>query len=236
MRLIYSFTFFVGVTLNFINATSQSLNTPPTISFDSPSKDFRFQWNSIVPYQIKIVDAEDGNSAYGEILSNEIILFVTYLPDSSLKKSYLSKQTKSDLSPLRLMMESGCFTCHTAKSKLIGPPFEAVAKRYPNNPKNVEAIAQKIINGATGTWGEPKMPPHPDLKTEKVKQIVNWILSNNLDPSVTYFAGMEGAFRTKEKGSGDSGKGIYILMAHYLDHGVMGKDRKQGTQTIVLKN
>lgn len=238
MRFIFSMTVFVGGLLIFFTGKAQGTNNPPTVSFVSPSKNFRFQWNTIVPYQIKVVDAEDGNSEYGEIPSNEIILFTAFLPDSSLKKKYLTNLPVSDQTPLRTMMASGCFTCHTAKSKLVGPPFEAVAKRYPNNPKNIETIAQKIINGATGTWGEPKMPPHPDLKMDQVKQIVNWILSNHSDPNATYIVGIEGAFRTKEKGSMDKGKGIYVLTTNYLDHGGNKNetDRKQGTHTIVLKN
>jgi len=88
------------------------------------------------------------------------------------------------------------------------------------------------------------MPPHPDLKIEQVKEIVRWILKNNDDPDQIYLAGIEGAFRTKERPSRDA-KGVYILTASYTDHGIMEtphpdgiirQGTKVGQQTIVLKN
>ena len=88
------------------------------------------------------------------------------------------------------------------------------------------------------------MPPHPDLKIEQVKEIVRWILKNNDDPDQNYIAGIEGAFRDKERPSGDP-EGVYILTASYTDHGIMETPQpdgiirqgvKVGQQTIVLKN
>ena len=166
---------------------------------------------------------------------------VAYLPDSALLKNYLSDRSKTNRKVLLWMSTSNCFTCHAAKARLIGPSFELIAGRYPDNSISVDSLSKKIIVGSSGTWGDLKMPPHPDLKIDQVKEIVRWILKNNSDPDQSYFVGTEGAFRTKEKPTGESGKGVYILTASYTDHGTKGtshgpSDTKQGQHTIVLKN
>ena len=81
------------------------------------------------------------------------------------------------------------------------------------------------------------MPPNPDLKIEQAKEIVDWILRNNSDPDQNYFAGIEGAFRTKEKPNKETGKEVYILIASYTDHGLkkIPGGSKQGQHTVLLK-
>ena len=127
---------------------------------------------------------------------------------------------------------------------MIGPSFDLVAQRYRGQASALDSLTKKIINGSTGTWGDLKMPPHPDLKIEQVKEIVRWILKNNDDPYQNYIVGIEGAFRTKERPAGYP-KGVYILTANFIDHGIMETPQpdgvirqgtKVGQQTIVLKN
>ena len=221
----------------FTAAFSQrSENSTPDVTITTPAKNARFQWNSVVPYAIRVSDQEDENSEYNEIPANEVLLMVAYLPDSARVKNYLSNRSKANREVLLRISTSTCFNCHAAKAKLIGPSFEMIAKRYTNNSKTVDSLTKKIITGSSGTWGDLKMPPHPDLKIDQVREIVRWILNNNSDPDQSYFAGIEGAFRTKENPGRDSGKGVYILTASYTDHGAKGVSRKQGQHTIVLKN
>lgn len=215
-------------------------NTPPKVTITTPAKNSTFQWNSIVPYVIRVTDQEDGNSEYNEIANNEVLLIVKYLPDSSQVKKYLLDRSKTSHESLVWMSTSTCFTCHAAKTKLIGPSFELIAQRYLVNSITIESLAKKIIAGSSGTWGDLKMPPHPDLKIEQAREVVKWILKNNADPDQNYIAGIEGAFRTKEKPSKEPGKGVYILTASYTDHGIKGTPRspgsKLGQHTLVLKN
>jgi cytochrome c len=203
-------------------------NNPPSVTIVSPSANSRLQWNSIIPYSIRVSDKEDGDSEYNEISNNEVLLFIRYLPDSTQVKKYLLDRSKRDHQPLQWMSTSTCFTCHAARTKLIGPSYDLVAQRYRGQPSAVDSLAKRIINGSTGIWGDLKMPPHPDLKVEQVKEIVRWILKNNDDPDQNYIAGIEGAFRTKEK-TKDT-KGVYVLTASYTDHG-----SKVGQQSVVLK-
>ena len=219
-------------------------NSQPKVTIVTPSTNSKLHWNSVIPYSIRVSDAEDGNSEYNEISNNEVLLVIKYLPDSTQVKKYLLDRSKMNHQPLLWMSTSTCFACHAARTKLIGPSFDLVAQRYRGQAGVVDSLAKKIIKGSTGTWGDLKMPPHPDLKIEQVREIVRWILTNNDDPYQNYIAGIEGAFRTKERPAGDA-KGVYILTASYTDHGIMetplsdGINRqgtKVGQQTIVLKD
>ena len=241
-KLLFSILL-AGIALySFITAFAQahSENNPPKVIIVAPLDNSRFQWNAMVNYTISVSDKEDGTSEYDEIAPGEVLLKVVYLEDSIKAKKYLSGRTNNgdiESAGLSLIKTSACFTCHAAKNKLIGPSLELIAKRYPNNPTSIETLAKKLIKGSTGIWGKIPMPPHPDLKTDQAREIIRWILKNNTNPDVTYFTGIQGAFRTKQKPGTDTGKGVYILTASYTDHGLKGFPQlnKRGEHTIILK-
>jgi cytochrome c len=216
-------------------------NNPPKVRISTAPNNNRFQWNAMVNYTISVSDKEDGTSEYDEIAAGEVLLKVVYLRDSSKVKKYLlDKANNGDIehAGLSLIKTSACFTCHAAKNKLIGPSFELIAKRYPNNATSIETLAKKLMKGSTGVWGNIPMPSNPDLKTAQAREIIRWILKNNTNPDVTYLTGIQGAFRTKQKPETDSGKAAYILTASYTDHGLKGLPQlSKGVQhTIILKN
>ncbi|MFY0252576.1 c-type cytochrome [Chitinophaga sp. 30R24] len=76
-----------------------------------------------------------------------------------------------------LIAESDCKTCHKEEIKVVGPAFKDIAGKYPNTPENVDKLADKIIKGGSGNWGEVAMLPHPNVSKEDAKEMVNYILS-----------------------------------------------------------
>lgn len=72
---------------------------------------------------------------------------------------------------------SDCKTCHHQTNKLIGPPHADVAKKYEFTQANVDYLADKIINGGSGVWGEIPMTPHVDLTPEDAKKMAMYVLS-----------------------------------------------------------
>ena len=220
----------------------QDQNSPPTVAISIQEKGKTFQWNSIVPYTIAVSDGEDGNTEYNEIPTNEVLLVAKYLPDSTLiKKIPIGEQITFHDAVLK-MSKALCFSCHAAKAKLIGPSFEQVAARYKNAPGAVGELTKKIIDGSTGTWGDVKMPPHPDMELQDVKEMVKWILKNNSDPDLTYFVGTSGALRTREKPANAPLSGVYVLTASYMDHGPKNPNDglpiqgKRGWHALVLRS
>ena len=71
---------------------------------------------------------------------------------------------------------SDCTGCHQVERKLIGPAYADVAAKYPNTEENVAMLAQKVIAGGVGVWGEIPMSAHVGLSEEDAKDMVRYIL------------------------------------------------------------
>lgn len=215
-------------------AQVQLENTAPKVKMTAPSTDASLDWNTLLPYAIAVNDQEDGNSAYEEINGREVILVVKYLENSALVDGYLAR-IEEDLAPLMAMAKSTCLNCHAASSKLIGPSFDLLAKKYSARDNAKAYLTDKVMSGSTGIWGEEKMPPQPDLNKEEVGRIVDWILAQQNDPTL-FYVGLEGAIRTPAQPSSAS-KAVGVLTAAYEDQGSADapNERKLGRQTILLK-
>ncbi|SDD90521.1 cytochrome c [Mucilaginibacter pineti] len=77
----------------------------------------------------------------------------------------------------KLIGNYDCNTCHKVDVKIVGPAFQDVAKKYPATQANIDTLANKIINGGKGNWGDIPMAPHPTLAVADAKEIVKYILS-----------------------------------------------------------
>ena len=76
-----------------------------------------------------------------------------------------------------LINKSDCVGCHHKINKLIGPAYTEVAKKYPNNDKNITYLADKIIKGGSGVWGKIPMTPHAKISQSDAKLMAKYILS-----------------------------------------------------------
>lgn len=74
------------------------------------------------------------------------------------------------------LVEGGdCMGCHKLDTKLVGPSFQEMADRYTES--DIEKLAQKIIDGGSGSWGTIPMTPHAGLSQDNAKLMVQYILS-----------------------------------------------------------
>lgn len=76
-----------------------------------------------------------------------------------------------------LVKASDCKTCHHLINKIIGPSHTDVAKKYEFNKANVDMLAQKIIKGGVGAWGEVPMSPHADISQVDAEKMARYVLS-----------------------------------------------------------
>ena len=76
-----------------------------------------------------------------------------------------------------LIEKSDCRTCHQDATKVIGPAYVDVAKKYEATDANVKMLAGKIIAGGKGVWGEIPMTPHPQVSQGDAESMVRYILS-----------------------------------------------------------
>ncbi|MDR3024940.1 c-type cytochrome [Chryseobacterium sp.] len=74
-----------------------------------------------------------------------------------------------------LVEGTDCLSCHKIDSKLVGPAYQEVAAKY--KEADIDMLAQKIIDGGKGNWGEIPMTPHAGLSKDNAKLMVKYILS-----------------------------------------------------------
>lgn len=78
---------------------------------------------------------------------------------------------------LELVGKSDCFTCHAIEDKIQGPAYKDVAAKYAGMPDTIIShLANKVIAGGSGVWGEIPMIPHPNLSKEDAETMVKYIL------------------------------------------------------------
>jgi len=116
-----------------------------------------------------------------------------------------------------LMAKSDCKACHAVNTKVLGPAFVDVAKRYAGNKEAVNTLALKIIKGGNGVWGEHAMSAHPQLSKDDASEIVKYILTLNDAKPATNLP-RQGTLTLKDH-VGNNNEGRYILTASYTDKG-----------------
>ncbi|MFV0606294.1 MAG: c-type cytochrome [Niabella sp.] len=78
---------------------------------------------------------------------------------------------------LDLVAKNQCTTCHKVDEKLTGPAYREVANKYAGaDDAKITELADKIIKGGSGVWGEVPMTPHPNVSEEDAKAMVKYIL------------------------------------------------------------
>lgn len=76
---------------------------------------------------------------------------------------------------LALIEGSDCLSCHKVDTKLVGPSYQEVAAKYTD--ADIDKLAQKIIDGGKGVWGEIPMTAHANVSMEDAKTMVKYILA-----------------------------------------------------------
>ena len=76
---------------------------------------------------------------------------------------------------LALIEGADCLSCHKMDEKLVGPSYQEVADKY--TVADADMLADKIINGGKGNWGEIPMTPHAGMSKDNAKKMVEYILT-----------------------------------------------------------
>ncbi len=76
-----------------------------------------------------------------------------------------------------LAQKKNCLACHATDKKLVGPAYKDVAAKYAGQKDAVAKLADKVMKGGTGVWGQVPMPANPQVNAEEAKTLVTWILT-----------------------------------------------------------
>jgi cytochrome c len=72
---------------------------------------------------------------------------------------------------LALLGKHNCTACHAQNTKVVGPSFNDIAKKYPGKS---EYLTGKIKAGGAGVWGPIPMPAQSAPEAD-IKLIANWL-------------------------------------------------------------
>ena len=76
-----------------------------------------------------------------------------------------------------LIKKYGCVACHNVDKKIVGPAFKDISAKYKSLSYAETYLADKIRNGAQGTWGGIPMPAQKQVIVTDAQEIAKWILT-----------------------------------------------------------
>ena len=76
-----------------------------------------------------------------------------------------------------LAKNSGCLNCHQVDTKLVGPSLKDIAAKYADKEDASAYLADKILKGSNGVWGQIPMPPNANVSPENAKVLADFILT-----------------------------------------------------------
>lgn len=201
-------------------------NAAPVVQFTAPSDGGFFEWNKPLAWDIRVSDAEDGTVPPGMILTQ------------MERRNRAAADEDAVVHPgLALMRRTTCFACHNATDKSAGPPYAAVAAKYAADESAPAKLAEKIIAGGSGVWGELPMPPHPQHTQEEAMQMVSWVLSLSRRQVTALPPGLSGSVPMKEPARqwGQAENSVIALTVSATDRGGLTVPPQRGTAEIVLR-
>ena len=74
-----------------------------------------------------------------------------------------------------LATAKGCMSCHAVDTRMVGPAYRDVAKKYAGDKTAEDKLVQKVVRGGSGVWGAMPMPGGMATEAE-AKILVKWIL------------------------------------------------------------
>jgi len=215
-------------------------NEPPNVKWNFTGANEMFYWPEIpLDYSLDVADEEDGKLDAG-IAANDVTVSIEFLERGyDVVEIAMGHKALSELNQghpgVALIKDSDCASCHKEYGKSIGPSYEEVSLKYKGDPKARNYLADKIINGGGGVWGENVMAAHPDLGKRAARTMAAYIMSIKAATIQSESLANAGSF-SFDKNPIDYPEGKYVLTASYVDKGAQGAERLQSEEIKVLRS
>ncbi len=212
-------------------------NTPPSVEIITNANKTFYWDNEIINYQVVIKDKDEN-----EIDQKKAKVTLDYLPAGQDNveifaghKEVKAIDEKVEVVEINnaLMLSSDCKICHKIKGESVGPAFAMVAEKYKDNPKAVNLLSTKIINGGGGVWGDREMAAHPQINKKDAMAMVKYILTLSENKKNEKSLPLKGSFTANSK---DNNEGRYFLMASYTDKGNHIVGNLTTLSSLILRN
>jgi cytochrome c len=128
---------------------------------------------SFIIFGLALAISACGNNKSSNSSGTDSTVTTTTTSSSTQNTSVAVKDTLGEA----LIQKNDCLTCHKLDQKIIGPAYIDVANKYTASPAVIDTLANKIIKGGSGNWGNIAMSPHPNLSMTDAQDMVKYILS-----------------------------------------------------------
>ncbi len=207
-------------------------NAEPKVNIAVKSNKTFFFDDQNIDYEVSVADKEDGTTAKG-IDAADVVVNINYL--EGYDKTMIEQGHKENMNfaaGKRLIDLSDCKACHSVDKKSIGPAYIDVAKKYRRGQTAINQLAEKVIKGGGGVWGEQAMAAHPQVSLADARDMVDYILSLNDKKKASQ--PIKAAYETTaHKGKKD---GAYIIQATYTDKGGKVIGPLTNTESVALRS
>lgn len=210
-------------------------NALPEIKWNiAGNRSFYFEGQNL-EYEVEVSDEEDGNIV--ESNPSAITVSMDYLAKgfdiNEISLGHEAMMEKSTaLIGKQLISNYNCKACHQEKEKSVGPTYTQISKRYKGDATAIKNLAQKVIKGGNGVWGQLAMAAHPHVSTGEAEQMIRYILSLEGEiamPSQPLSGSLSPDFKEENE------EAVYVLMASYTDKGGVEIGPLTGRETLILK-
>jgi cytochrome c len=96
---------------------------------------------------------------------------------SALLLALLAAATAPAFASADLAQKKNCMACHAVDKKLVGPSFKDVSAKYASQKDAADKLAEKIVKGGSGVWGQVPMPANPQVSAAEAKQLATWVMT-----------------------------------------------------------
>ncbi len=190
-------------------------NTLPKVTIQTTDNStFFFNKSTALHYNVDVQDKEDN-----VIDKNNVKVLLKYIAKVAGTQAEMGHQQINENYNYgkNLIANSDCKACHQVNAKSVGPSFMQVSQKYINDKNAPGYLANKIITGGSGVWGEHAMSAHPQFSKEDATEIVKYVLTISTKKEEKTLPQSGEVVLNEHLGTGDQGR--YILTASYTDKG-----------------
>ncbi|MFM9075498.1 MAG: c-type cytochrome, partial [Bacteroidota bacterium] len=196
-------------------------NDAPVVSISTDGNESYFFKDKSAGYQVLVNDAEDGTTADSRIASDAVSVTMNFLEDGYDQTMIAQGHQQPNHPGELLIAESDCKACHMIDQRSAGPAYREVAKKYKGDAGAIDRLANKIIKGGTGVWGDVAMAAHPQISIEDAAAMVSYILS--LSEEKKQGLPISGSVKFSQTSSKPfNTRSAYVMKASYSDRGKDG--------------
>jgi cytochrome c len=216
-------------------------NEPPQLGLSMAGSNSTFYFpNQPFQYQVQVTDKEDGSLANGGISADEVAFTIDYMKEGydqiAIAQGHRGADEAVAFAHGRKLMEgSDCKACHAINKESIGPSYQQVAQKYRGDAGAVDRLANKVIQGGAGVWGEVAMSAHPGIAPDDAKEIIKYVLSLDGTKKPDSSLPLKGSFIAKGPAEA-GGQGIYLARMAYTDKGAKGVPPATTEKVVLLRH